>query len=79
MRFQRSNIPDLDTYPSETIQAYLDAIAALSIKHGLVIDFANLMPTYPGIGGYCLRRSDRPPRCARARARAQTRRLRLLS
>ncbi|HRO27394.1 MAG TPA: hypothetical protein PLD19_08160 [Luteimonas sp.] len=56
MHFQRSNIPDLDTCPPQTIQTYLEAVAALSIKHGLVIDFANVMPTYPGVGGYCLTR-----------------------
>jgi hypothetical protein len=39
--------PDLDTWPPQIIQAYLDAVAALSIKHGLVIDLANVMPTYP--------------------------------
>jgi hypothetical protein len=54
MHFQRSNIPDLDICSPATIQAYLDGIAALSIRHGLVADFANLMPLYPEVGGYCL-------------------------
>lgn len=52
MHRQTSQLPQLDTLPAETVQAYLGALAALSAKFGIVIVTGSLLPMHPGVDGY---------------------------
>ena len=36
----------------ESIQGFLDDLATISLKHGVVLDFADMMPIYPQVAGY---------------------------
>ena len=49
-----SQNPQLDSLPPETIQAFLDALAALSLRHGIVVDSGSHAPMHPDVGGYLL-------------------------
>jgi hypothetical protein len=45
---------NVDQLPRETVQAYLDDLAALSARHGIVIDSGSLVPRRDDVGGYLL-------------------------
>ena len=45
---------DLSHLPRETVQAYLDELAVLSARYGIVIDNGSLMPRHIDVGGYLL-------------------------
>lgn len=44
----------VDRLPRETVQAFLDDLAALSARHGIVIDSGSLVPRDDDVGGYLL-------------------------
>lgn len=44
----------VDQLPREVVQAYLDDLAALSARHGIVIDSGSLVPRHDNVGGYLL-------------------------
>ena len=44
----------ITSLPPDTVQAYLDALAALSARYGIVIDSGSLRPIDGDIGGYLL-------------------------
>jgi hypothetical protein len=44
----------VDQLPRETVQAFLDDLAALSARHGVVIDSGSLVPRDDDVGGYLL-------------------------
>jgi hypothetical protein len=44
----------VDQLPRERVQAYLDDLAALSARHGIVIDSGSLVPRRDDVGGYLL-------------------------
>jgi hypothetical protein len=52
MQIRGFDVDSFSTLPSDTIQSFLDGLAALSTRHGIVVDMANLMPLHPGAGGY---------------------------
>lgn len=52
MNTQGSQLPQLGTLPPETIHAYLDALAALSLRFGIVVASGSLVPTHADVGGY---------------------------
>lgn len=45
---------NVDHLPREQVQAYLDDLAALSARHGIVIDSGSLAPRSDAVGGYLL-------------------------
>lgn len=45
---------DLSHLRHEVVQAYLDGLAVLSARHGIVIDSGSLMPRGADVGGYVL-------------------------
>lgn len=44
----------VDQLPRETVQAFIDDLAALSARHGIVIESGNLVPRFNDVGGYLL-------------------------
>lgn len=44
----------IDHLPRERVQAYLDDLAALSVRHGVVAHTASLEPRSADVGGYLL-------------------------
>jgi hypothetical protein len=47
-------ITSVEQLPAEAIQVYLDDLAALSARHGIVIDSGSLVPRAADVGGYLL-------------------------
>jgi hypothetical protein len=45
---------NIDQLPRERVQAYLDDLAALAARHGIVIDSGSLLPRRDDVGGYLL-------------------------
>lgn len=45
---------NIDHLPEEKVQAYLDDLALLSARHGIVIDSGSLAPRRGDVGGYLL-------------------------
>ena len=43
---------NLDHLPRERVQAFLDDLAVLSARHGIVIDSGSLVPRRDDVGGY---------------------------
>ena len=44
----------VDHLPPEKVQRFLDDLAALSARHGIVIDSGSLSPRSDAVGGYLL-------------------------
>jgi hypothetical protein len=45
---------NVDHLPRESVQAFLDDLAMLSVRHGIVIDSGSLVPRRDYVGGYLL-------------------------
>lgn len=45
---------NVDHLPRERVQAYLDDLAAISVRHRIVIDSGSLVPRRDAVGGYLL-------------------------
>jgi hypothetical protein len=54
MRHTATHPLQINSLPPDTVQAYLDALAALSARYGIVIDSGSLRPMDGDIGGYLL-------------------------
>jgi hypothetical protein len=44
----------VDHLPRERVQAYLDELAMLSVRHAIVVDSGSLVPRRDEVGGYLL-------------------------
>jgi hypothetical protein len=45
---------NVDHLPRENVQAFLNDLAMLSVRHGIVIDSGSLVPRRNDVGGYLL-------------------------
>lgn len=54
MAITGSHISQISSLPPETVQTYLDALATISAKFGIVIDCGSLRPMDDDVGGYLL-------------------------
>lgn len=54
MNIRGFEVAPFNSLPADDIQAFLQGLAVLSLRHGVVVDMANLMPRYAGVGGYFL-------------------------
>lgn len=47
-------LPQISSLPHDTVNAYLGALAVVSVRYRIVIDSGSLLPIHADVGGYLL-------------------------